>query len=274
MDEQPSPRGRGCHATALSPAVAGRVRGQFRSHCQPSILLVISAESYRRSGGFTPPWALDASEKWQGKPAATSPASVAPTFRSAPTMLTLRSALRASKLAGPKRQPAAAGRTPEPATNCCRECLRGKVRSSRCTRLQFPRTFALARAARFPSLPARFRQLAQSEALRPRHCQMASPKLPKNLYRVGAEAPTLKDPGSGVSAGVWKPRLPWCEMASTGRHDEGSIPHWKPRGRAALCAIGRQGDALGRARRGERRAHGRCGDFRWQISDFKPAGAW
>jgi hypothetical protein len=61
-------------------------------------------------------------------------------------------------------------------------------------------------------------------------------KLPENFRQAAAEALTTREPGATMDAGGYKPRLPRCEMASTGRHDMASIPHSKLKRRTVLCA--------------------------------------
>jgi hypothetical protein len=73
------------------------------------------------------------------------------------------------------------------------------------------------------------------------------PKLPENLHQVAVEAVTSKELGATIGAEGYRPRLPTCEMGSTGRHDEGTVPHSKlkrpdlsgrqPAANSGICAL-------------------------------------
>ena len=68
---------------------------------------------------------------------------------------------------------------------------------------------------------------------RPKLCDWAIsrkpvlPKLPDDFHQAAAEAVTAKELGATIGAGGYKPQLPRRERVSAGRHDEGSVPHWR-----------------------------------------------
>jgi hypothetical protein len=61
----------------------------------------------------------------------------------------------------------------------------------------------------------------------------AMPKLPEDLHGLAAEAVTVKLLAATIGAGGCIPQLLPCEIASTGRHDQASIAHWKLKRRAS-----------------------------------------
>jgi hypothetical protein len=83
---------------------------------------------------------------------------------------------------------------------------------------------------------SKIRRLAQSEALRLWDQQKSRAAEITGIIQAAAGAVSVKEHATTTCAGGYKPPLARSEMASTGRHDEGSIPHCKLKRRAALCA--------------------------------------
>ena len=53
------------------------------------------------------------------------------------------------------------------------------------------------------------------------------PKLAENSHEAAGKTVTTKELAATIGAGGYKPRPPRSEVASTGGHDEASIPHSK-----------------------------------------------